>query len=62
MGFEALQNADCALILTEWNEYRNLDFDKTKSVMRGNLIYDARNVLDPEKVRSNGFVYMATGR
>jgi UDPglucose 6-dehydrogenase len=61
-SFEAIDAADALVILTEWNEYRNLDLSKAKSMMRGDVLYDARNVLDPEDAQSAGFRYMGTGR
>ncbi len=60
--FDALKGADALLIATEWNEYRNLDLERAKAEMRGNLIMDARNVLEPEKARSFGFAYKGVGR
>ncbi|MFP4152850.1 MAG: UDP-glucose dehydrogenase family protein [Alkalispirochaeta sp.] len=60
--FEALSGADAAIIVTEWNVFRNLDLDRAARVMPGRLIFDARNVLDPEKVREKGFTYAGVGR
>ena len=61
-AFDALKDADALLILTEWNAYRNLDLNRAKAVMRGNVIMDARNVLEPEMAREAGFVYKGVGR
>ncbi|MFW6251138.1 MAG: UDP-glucose dehydrogenase family protein [Alkalispirochaetaceae bacterium] len=61
-AFDALKDADALLILTEWNAYRNLDLRRAKAVMRGNVIMDARNVLDPEMAQQAGFVYKGVGR
>ncbi len=60
--FEAIDGADAVVIATEWNEYRNLDLKRAKTVMRGRLIMDARNVLEPEKAREFGFEYKGVGR
>ncbi len=60
--FDAIKGADVLLIVTEWNEYRNLDLERAKNEMRGNVIMDARNVLEPEKARSLGFNYRGIGR
>ncbi len=60
--FEALAGAEALLIVTEWNEYRNLDLARAREVMTGNVIYDTRNVLDSEKATSLGFVYAGIGR
>lgn len=61
-AFDALKDADALLILTEWNAYRNLDLMRARAVMRGNVIMDARNVLDPEMAQQAGFVYKGVGR
>jgi len=60
--FDALSNADAMLICTEWNEYRNLNLQKAKQVMKGDFIYDTRNVLDRELAKKFGFVYKGLGR
>lgn len=60
--YEAMKNCDAICILTEWNCYRNLDLEKTKSFLKGNVILDARNVLEPDKVKQKGFVYEGIGR
>jgi UDPglucose 6-dehydrogenase len=60
--FEALQGADAAIIVTEWNAFRNLDLDRMAEVMTGRVIFDARNVLEPERAREKGFTYAGVGR
>jgi UDPglucose 6-dehydrogenase len=60
--FAALAGADAALILTEWNEYRNIDLHKMRNAMRGNVVLDVRNVLEPASARRLGFTYHGTGR
>jgi UDPglucose 6-dehydrogenase len=60
--FAALEGADAALILTEWNEYRNIDLQKMLEAMRGDVLVDVRNVLEPEAARRLGFRYAGTGR
>jgi UDPglucose 6-dehydrogenase len=60
--FEAITGAHATVILTEWNEYRNLDLERTKKLMQGNIILDARNVLEPERAKALGFVYSGVGR
>lgn len=59
---DAVEGADALILATEWNEYRNLDPVRMKELMRGNLIYDARNLLDPSVFVKNGFDYMGVGR
>ncbi|HKK48085.1 MAG TPA: nucleotide sugar dehydrogenase, partial [Alkalispirochaeta sp.] len=60
--FEALQGADALIIVTEWNAFRNLDLDRMAEAMTGRVIFDARNVLDPERAREKGFTYAGVGR
>lgn len=59
--YQALKNADALLILTEWDEFKVIDFAKTKELMRGNLIIDGRNILDRKEVEGEGFVYCGIG-
>ena len=60
--YEPLNNADALLILTEWNEFRNPDFDKMKSLLKNPLIFDGRNIFDIEKMEELGFIYYSIGR
>lgn len=60
--YDALKDADALLILTEWNEFRNPDFDKIKSLLKSKLIFDGRNIFDPNKMREMGFTYYSIGR
>ena len=60
--YEAMKSCDALVILTEWNCYRNIDLDKVSSSLRGRVILDARNVLDPERVKEKGFLYEGVGR
>ena len=60
--FDALAGADALIIVTEWNAFRNLDMDRAADAMSGRLIFDARNVLDPERAREKGFTYAGVGR
>jgi UDPglucose 6-dehydrogenase len=59
---EAVTGADAAVIVTEWDELRVLASPETHSAMRTPLIIDGRNLLDPDDVRSAGFVYEGIGR
>jgi len=60
--YKALENADALLILTEWNEFRNPDFDKIKSLLKSKLIFDGRNIFDLNKMIEMGFIYYSIGR
>lgn len=59
---EAVRGSDAVLLATEWDEYRNLDLEAVKAAMRGAVILDARNILDPDRARSLGFTYAGIGR
>jgi len=61
-AYEAATDADCVLLLTEWNEYRDLDLQRLKSVMRSYAFMDCRNVYDPRELGKLGFQYAGVGR
>lgn len=60
--YEVAKNSDCLAIVTDWNEFRDLDLLKIKKVMKNPLIADGRNVLDADKVKGLGFKYFGIGR
>lgn len=60
--YEACRDADCLIIMTEWNQYRALDMEKIKSLMKKPLLVDLRNVYDPKTIREKGFEYFGVGR
>lgn len=60
--YEALDKADALFICTEWNTYRRPNFDKMKSLMSGNVIFDGRNLYEADRMRTCGFVYHSVGR
>lgn len=60
--YEAARGADCLAILTEWNEFKELDFTRIKKLLRQPLIVDGRNIYDPQRVRALGFRYVGVGR
>jgi len=60
--YEALNEADALAILTEWNEFRNPDFNKIKTLLKNPVIFDGRNVYDIEKMRELNFYYYSIGR
>jgi UDPglucose 6-dehydrogenase len=60
--YGAADGADGLIIVTEWNEFRELDLDHLKRVMRRPVIVDGRNILDPGVMREHGFVYRGVGR
>ena len=60
--YDALEGADCGVILTEWNAYRGLDLDRVGELMRGRAFCDLRNIYEPSKMRKAGFTYHCVGR
>ena len=60
--YEACADADVVVVLTEWDEFRWLDFDRVGELMRARRIVDARNLLDPAAMRKRGFAYEGLGR
>lgn len=61
-AYEASTGADAVVIVTEWNEFRNLDLERVRAAVRRPVIVDLRNVLDPVHVFAQGFSYYCTGR
>jgi len=60
--YEAIKDSDAIIILTEWNQYRSLDLKAVKEKMKGNIILDARNILEPDNAKKLGFIYEGVGR
>ena len=60
--YDILKGADALAIVTEWNEYRNPDFDRIKSLLRRPLIFDGRNLYQPSRMKEAGFEYVPIGR
>jgi UDPglucose 6-dehydrogenase len=60
--YEAAKNADFLVILTEWMQFREPDFERLKKEMKSPVIFDGRNLYDPGDMKENGFRYFAVGR
>jgi UDPglucose 6-dehydrogenase len=60
--YETLEGADALIILTEWNEFRALDLDRVKSLLKSNIFIDLRNIYRPDEMRAAGFSYHSVGR
>ncbi len=60
--YEAVKGADCTVIVTEWNEFKELDLKKAGKLMRQPVIVDGRNIYEPKKMRELGFRYSCIGR
>ncbi len=61
-SYEAVENADALLLLTEWNEFRRPDFDKVKSLMKNAIIFDGRNQYDVNRLKERKFEYYQMGK
>jgi UDPglucose 6-dehydrogenase len=60
--YEALAGADAAVLVTDWNEFKNLDLNRVRMVLHRPVFIDGRNVYDPIKARGAGLIYYASGR
>ncbi len=61
-AYDAAKGADALVLVTEWNQFRNLDLNQMKSLLRSPIFIDLRNVYDPERVASCEFYYVSVGR
>ncbi len=61
-AYAVAEGSDLLMIITDWNEFKFLDLERVKTLMRSPNIFDGRNIYDPERVRSLGFNYYAVGR
>ncbi|MDC0196127.1 UDP-glucose/GDP-mannose dehydrogenase family protein [Gammaproteobacteria bacterium] len=60
--YETMRNADAVIIITEWNEFRALDLDRMKALMRNPVMVDLRNIYNPDEMLETGFDYHCVGR
>jgi UDPglucose 6-dehydrogenase len=60
--YEVAQGSDVLLVVTEWNEFKQLNLEEVKKLLRRPIIIDGRNIYDPEKVKKLGIVYQGVGR
>lgn len=61
-AYEAVEGADAVVVITEWNEFRQLDLVRLAKGLKERVIFDGRNVYEPSKVKSLGFMYYGVGR
>lgn len=61
-SYDVAKDADALLVLTEWNEFKLLDLGKIKRFMKSPVIFDGRNIYNPEKTKNLGFIYKGVGR
>lgn len=58
----AIDGADAVVLMTEWNQYRGLDMNNVRKLMKGNVFVDLRNVYEPDAMAGHGFAYSCVGR
>ena len=61
-SYEAVEGADALIICTEWSKFREPDFEKMRSLMKNPVIFDGRNLYNPEKLEKLGFEYFYIGQ
>jgi UDPglucose 6-dehydrogenase len=61
-AYEAANGAEALIVCTEWDEFRSLDLEKLKSVMAQPIVFDGRNIFEPGKMETAGFIYRGIGR
>jgi UDPglucose 6-dehydrogenase len=60
--YEMATGCDALIVVTEWNEFKQLDLERLKSLLKRPVLYDGRNIYDPKIMRELGFVYRGVGR
>jgi UDPglucose 6-dehydrogenase len=60
--YEALEKADALVICTEWGIFRNPDFNRIKGALNQSVIFDGRNLFEPQEMKEKGFFYSSIGR
>ena len=60
--YDAASNADAIILVTEWNQFRNLELERLKGLLKHPVFIDLRNVYEPDRMRKSGFDYYSVGR
>jgi UDPglucose 6-dehydrogenase len=61
-AYDAAKGADALVLVTEWNQFRNLDLARIRKLLKNPCFFDLRNVYEPEKLKAEGFQYSCVGR
>jgi len=61
-SYEALVGADALALVTEWNEFREPDFARMRKLMKAPVVFDGRNIYNPQQMKAHGFTYFSIGR
>jgi UDPglucose 6-dehydrogenase len=60
-SYLAMEGAEALVIMTEWNEFRVLELEKVKKLLKGNSIFDCRSIYEKEKMKARGFRHYSFG-
>jgi UDPglucose 6-dehydrogenase len=60
--YKMADGCDALIVVTEWNEFKQLDLEKVKGLLKSPVIYDGRNIYDPARMKEMGFIYRSIGR
>jgi UDPglucose 6-dehydrogenase len=60
--YEAVKGTDLLAVLTEWNEFKQADLERVKSLLQKPVIIDGRNIYHPQEMKELGFTYLSVGR
>jgi UDPglucose 6-dehydrogenase len=60
--YEMAKGCDALVVVTEWNEFKELDLERVKGLLKQPVIFDGRNIYDPVKMKALGFTYRGLGR
>ena len=61
-SYKMAEQCDALMVVTEWNEFKQLDLAKVKELLKTPVIYDGRNIYEPSRMKEMGFTYRAVGR
>ncbi|MBL7128333.1 MAG: UDP-glucose/GDP-mannose dehydrogenase family protein [Ignavibacteria bacterium] len=62
INYDSLKDTDAMILVTEWNEFRRPDFNRMKSLMKTPVIFDGRNIYNPDHLKRQGFIYYGIGK
>jgi UDPglucose 6-dehydrogenase len=60
--YKMAKGCDALIVVTEWNEFKQLDLEKVKGLLKSPVIFDGRNIYDPAMMKEMGFTYRSIGR
>jgi UDPglucose 6-dehydrogenase len=60
--YSLAEGCDALIVVTEWNEFKQLDLERVHELMKQAILFDGRNIYDPDKMKQLGFKYLGFGR